>query len=230
MRKICLISCSLILLGLIGCGNNTAQTPENKAYINNQTTVAQVLAEQTAQAPKSSAVLEQTATSSTTSQDIQTPLANPDTQTTTPTPTPNTNKTNGDDLLGKSIAGSDNEVNYDKVDVDLSVMSSSLVYSEVANIMAMPDDYCGKVMKMSGLFTAMVDDNDNKTYCACIIQDATACCAQGIEFQPFKQDLAGKDIKNLEGSEITVTGTFGKYTIGDNVYYTLKDARIVVLK
>ncbi|MBC5999125.1 hypothetical protein H8876_03815 [Clostridiales Family XIII bacterium BX16] len=49
-----------------------------------------------------------------------------------------------------------------------------------------------------------------ETYYACIIQDALACCTQGLEFV-----LAGEhtypDDYPKEGEEITVTGIFDTY-------------------
>lgn len=38
-------------------------------------------------------------------------------------------------------------------------------------------------MKMRGMFSSYHDEETGKSYYACIIQDATACCAQGIEFE-----------------------------------------------
>lgn len=70
-----------------------------------------------------------------------------------------------------------------EVDVDLTVLSATMVYSEVYNMMVTPEDYIGKTVKMSGLCGTFHDDVQNKTFYACIAQDATACCAQGIEFE-----------------------------------------------
>nr|MCR5716177.1 hypothetical protein [Lachnospiraceae bacterium] len=70
------------------------------------------------------------------------------------------------------------------VDVDLTTLSSTMVYSEVYNMMVSPDAYVGKTIRMSGLMSIFLDEATEKYYYACIIQDATACCAQGIEFEP----------------------------------------------
>ena len=40
------------------------------------------------------------------------------------------------------------------------------------------------IVKMEGLYATAYDDASDKRYYACIIQDATACCSQGIEFEP----------------------------------------------
>ncbi|MBQ2101105.1 MAG: hypothetical protein II477_08545, partial [Lachnospiraceae bacterium] len=61
------------------------------------------------------------------------------------------------------------------VDVDLAALSSTMVYSEVYNMMMTPDDYIGKTVKMSGAFSYFKDDSTGHEYFSCIIQDATAC-------------------------------------------------------
>ena len=39
------------------------------------------------------------------------------------------------------------------VDVDLTTLSSTMVYAEVFNMMMSPDDYIGKTIRMTGIFT-----------------------------------------------------------------------------
>ena len=78
------------------------------------------------------------------------------------------------------------------VDIDLTTMSSTMVYSEVNNIVNEPEKYIGKTIKMNGVYAFVYDDSYTKRYDACIIQDATACCASGIEFRTAK-DLVYPD-------------------------------------
>ena len=119
------------------------------------------------------------------------------------------------------------EAAAEKIDVDLTQLSATMVYSEVYNMLTEPDGYKGKTVKMNGAFSVYEDETTGNVYLACIIADATACCSQGIEFQ-----LAGKhkypdDYPEL-GSEITVTGTFGTYNEGENIYCQLSDATLEV--
>jgi hypothetical protein len=112
----------------------------------------------------------------------------------------------------------------DGIDVDLTVLSSTMVYSEVYNMMTKPDDYIGKMVKMQGPLACYHDEASGKWYYACIIQDATACCSQGIEFE-----LAGKkapDDYPSEGEQICVTGVFDTYKEGENTYCTLRNAEL----
>ena len=111
------------------------------------------------------------------------------------------------------------------VDVDLTALSSTMVYSEVYNMLCEPKDYVGKTIKMQGSATSL-EGSDGKWYFACIIQDATACCSQGMEYL-----LEGKESSPNEypkdGEEITVVGTFSLYLENGMTYCTLKDAKLI---
>ena len=107
------------------------------------------------------------------------------------------------------------------VDVDLTQLSSTMVYSEVYNIMMAPEDYVGKVIRMNGECVSAYYEPTDATYYSIIIQDATACCAQGIEYvlgsgQPYPED----------GGEATVTGRFESYDEEGTTWYHLVDASV----
>lgn len=109
------------------------------------------------------------------------------------------------------------------VDLDLTQLSSTLIYSEVYNMLITPDDYKGKIIKMKGQFNQYTDEQTGKTYNAVIIPDATVCCQQGLEFE-----LSDKTNPNFEqGAEITVVGTFDTYSEGELLYCHLKKAKII---
>jgi hypothetical protein len=112
------------------------------------------------------------------------------------------------------------------IDVDLTALSSTMVYSEVYNMMVKPDDYIGKTVKMTGMYSYYHDDATGNDYHACIIQDATACCAQGIEFTTT-DDFKYPDDYPAMGDDVTVIGRFDIYYEGDFCFMTLLDARIV---
>ena len=113
----------------------------------------------------------------------------------------------------------------DGIDVDLTKLSSTMVYSEVYNTMVSPDNYTGKTLKMNGAFAYYEDPETKKQYFACIIADATACCSQGLEFILTGDHTYPNDCPEL-GSEIMVTGTFEIYTESGFQYCRLKDATI----
>ncbi len=112
------------------------------------------------------------------------------------------------------------------IDVDLTALSSTMVYSEVYNMVFYPENYIGKTVKMSGSYMVFHDDDTDKYYHACIISDATACCAQGIEFELEGEHSYPDDYPQL-GTQVCVVGVFDIYWEGEEKYCTLRDARIV---
>lgn len=120
----------------------------------------------------------------------------------------------------------------DGIDVDLTKLSSTMVYSEVYNMMYTPDDYVGKTIKMEGQFAIYQATDENgalipdQIYFACVIADATACCSQGLEFVLAGEHTYPNDYPEL-GSEITVTGTFELYEEDGYQYCRLVDAEMI---
>lgn len=110
--------------------------------------------------------------------------------------------------------------------VDLTVLNSTMVYSEVYDMTSKPENYIGKRVKMAGLFTAYQDETTKKRYFSCIIQDATACCAQGLEFE-LKEKRKYPEEYPEEEEEITVVGTFDTYEEEGYMYCVIKDAAFV---
>ena len=123
------------------------------------------------------------------------------------------------------------QTSADGVDVDLTVLSSTMVYSEVYNMLYNdPAHYLGKTVKAKGTFSIyqLVTDGvlqpDPVSY-ACIISDAAACCAEGMEFV-LKDDLAYPDDYPELGAEITVIGEFQSYEENGMTWYHLVNARL----
>ena len=124
------------------------------------------------------------------------------------------------------------QTSADGVDVDLTVLSSTMVYSEVYNMLYNdPAHYFGKTVKARGTFSIyqLVADGvlqpDPVSY-ACIISDAAACCAEGMEFV-LKDDLAYPDDYPELGTEITVIGEFQSYEENGVTWYHLVNAKMV---
>lgn len=114
----------------------------------------------------------------------------------------------------------------ESVDIDLTVMSSTMVYAEVFNMMVTPEDYVGKTIKMKGTFREFVYEKTGNPYYTCFIQDATACCAQGVEFILTEDYVYPDDYPEVD-SEITVVGTFDTYIENEIPYCTLRNARLL---
>lgn len=132
------------------------------------------------------------------------------------------------DEMARAVTGADNGDggNTEGVDVDLTSLSSTMVYSEVYSMMYRPEDYVGKTIKMDGQFAVYHDETTGNYYFACIIEDAAACCSQGIEFV-LTEDYSYPEDYPKEGGEITVIGVFDTYMEDDFMYATLREAKIL---
>ena len=120
----------------------------------------------------------------------------------------------------------------DGIDLDLTALSSTMVYSEVYGMMSFPDNYIGKTVKMKGQFAVYQATDENgafipdQIYFACVIADATACCSQGLEFDLSGAHTYPDDYPEL-GSEITVVGTFELYEEDGCQYCRLGNAVLI---
>lgn len=112
------------------------------------------------------------------------------------------------------------------IDVDLTQLSSTMVFSEVYNMMVAPDDYIGKTIKMEGQFLVYQDQLTSNNYYAVIIEDATACCAQGLEFI-LKGDYSYPDDYPEVETVITVVGEFQTYEENGSIYCHLINSEIL---
>ena len=118
------------------------------------------------------------------------------------------------------------EVDLKSIDLDLTTYSSTMVYTEVYNMMLQPKEYKGKTVKIKGLFATYCEESTGVNYFACIVQDATACCSQGIEFSLTGDYTYPQDYPK-EGEEITVVGVFDTYKEVNSEYIVLKNAMII---
>jgi hypothetical protein len=109
--------------------------------------------------------------------------------------------------------------------MDLTEMSSTAVYGAVYNMMYYPEKFVGKTIKMEGAYSDYFDIASGNHYFACIIMDATACCAQGIEFS-LNDDYKYPDDYPSEGDNIIVEGVFDTYIEESGMYCILRDATL----
>jgi len=130
---------------------------------------------------------------------------------------------------GTVITSTEPISSYDGIDVDLTVLSSTMVFSEVYNMVYTPEDYIGKTVRMQGQFAASEPMENGQRYFACVIADAAACCQQGLEFVLAFDDLSYPEDYPESGSEIIVTGVFQTYTEGEYTYCHLVDSELVTL-
>ena len=114
---------------------------------------------------------------------------------------------------------------YDHVDLDLSRMSGTAVYAQVYNMLDRPSSYLDKVIRVRGALNYFKDEKTGKEYFAALIADATACCAQGLEFVWAGEHVYPRDYPAL-GTEIIVTGRFELYEEASYTYVHLADAEV----
>ncbi len=214
MKKwISIIFCLALVLAMAGCGNNSTA---NKPVSNQPAGVKDVLEQGMAEADNNKA----DNSSQPVGNDTQNQQNTEDPETQIPGPSSEPEPPTKPDTTSIPADSADG------VDVDLTVLSSTMVYSEVYNMMVSPENYIGKTVKMKGPFAYYHDETTDNYYFACIIQDATACCAQGIEFV-LTEDYTYPDDYPEVNEEICVIGVFDTYQEGSYTYCTLRKARLL---
>lgn len=116
----------------------------------------------------------------------------------------------------------------DGIDVDLTKMSSIMVYSEVYNMMVEPETYIGKTIKIQGPYYASYWDQTDNYYHYVIIEDATACCTQGLEFIWDNNEHQFPDEYPEDYTEVEISGTFNKYEEEGQEFYYIAASDIVI--
>ena len=101
--------------------------------------------------------------------------------------------------------------NQKDIDYDLTEMNSDMIYATVFMVVQDPESYAGKTFKIYGnSYTFPTTEGKSMTH-YCLIKDALACCAQGLEFISSNSDEKYPD----DGDEIVVTGTLESYMVED---------------
>ncbi|MFV0364114.1 MAG: hypothetical protein ACK5LL_13675 [Suipraeoptans sp.] len=103
--------------------------------------------------------------------------------------------------------------------VDLTTLSSTMLYSEVYNMMQNPSDYIGKEVKAKGIYQSMELGEEGNRYFFILISDASECCEQGLEF--ICDHAVYPNDYPEEGAEVTIKGTYELYNEGENTYYRI---------
>ena len=114
----------------------------------------------------------------------------------------------------------------ENADVDLTALSTTLVYPKVYEMTNVPQNYLGKTIKMSGQFAVYPNPNAEKKFFACVVADKAGCCQLGIEFELTGEHLFPDNYPEI-GARITVIGRFDRYYEKYRPYFTLRDARLL---
>ena len=110
-------------------------------------------------------------------------------------------------------------------EIDLTKMSSTMVYSYVFNMVNAPNDFIGQRIRIRGNYDEEYWDQTKLTYHYIVIADAAACCAQGLEFVLTDPDAAYPQV----GEEFEISGVFGTYTENGNLYIRITADQIARL-
>lgn len=130
----------------------------------------------------------------------------------------------------QSVAQEDTGYAANGVDYDLTEMDGDMVYAMVYQLMIDPETYIGKTFRIRGQYSMVYVKSTGNRYHYCIIKDALACCAQGLEFVWDDGSHVYPDEYPKEDQEIEVKGTFETYQEqgDDNLYCRLTDASLQV--
>ena len=115
---------------------------------------------------------------------------------------------------------------FDGSDADYDITGSATVaYAALYAMLYEPEEYVGKTVCLRGSFSTYEDPFSGERFYGCVLQDVTACCTLGMEFNPaegfsFPQDFPA------DGEEITVLGTFDTYEKNGFTFCTLRDAKV----
>ena len=112
---------------------------------------------------------------------------------------------------------------YDKIDVDLTEMPQKLAYTTANRMNLVSEQYLGQIVKMRGICSIFHDESRDIYFFTCEINDDTACCTLGIEFE-LLDDYKFPDDFPKENDEVTVVGEFDTYKEGAVTYKTLRKA------
>jgi hypothetical protein len=116
----------------------------------------------------------------------------------------------------------------EKADVDLTILSSTMVYAEVNSMTVSPEDYLGKTIRLSGSYYSAYYDQTDTVYHFVLIADAASCCQQGLEFV-LEQDRLPPDGYPADLTEVEIFGTYSRYEELGQVYYYVAAETLVVL-
>lgn len=103
--------------------------------------------------------------------------------------------------------------NAASAEIDLTGMSSTMVYSYVYNMVTTPDSFIGQRFRLRGTYDEQLWDVTGLTYHYLVIADAASCCAQGLEFV-----LPAEATYPQIGEEFEISGIFGTYVENGTTY------------
>ncbi|MDI9519284.1 MAG: hypothetical protein QM266_08160 [Bacillota bacterium] len=125
-----------------------------------------------------------------------------------------------------------NTIDYSKkVDYDLTLMNKDMVYGIIYDMITDPDKYIGKTFRIEGLYYANYHKSTDKYYHYCVVEDALACCAQGLEFIWDGGPNIYPDEYPENNTGIVIEGVFETYEAEsyDFSFCRIKDSKVKLI-
>ena len=94
-----------------------------------------------------------------------------------------------------------------KIDYDLSEMNFTMISSFFFQMLIEPENYENKTFKIKGNFQTFENPEAELPYFSVIMNDATMCCQEGIDFV-WKGEHNWPADYPIEGSEISIIGKY----------------------
>ena len=154
--------------------------------------------------------------------EIQPPTPAPATPTPVPTPTPTPEPT--PEPTAEPTA-EPTPITLENGEIDLTQMSSTMVYSYVFNLMYDPTPFIGKRFRIQGIYDENYWAESDMTYHCILIPDAAACCAQGIEFTLTDENASYPQ----PADDIEISGILTTYMEDDAPYIEIQVDQIKIL-
>lgn len=110
-------------------------------------------------------------------------------------------------------------------EVDLTAMSSTMMFAEVVQMTRQPQMYDGATVTMrGGLMIFAIDEATGVGSYSCYVEDATKCCQRGIGFT-IDEPLEDTSIL-VEGTEVIIRGTFEIYEVDGRHFVRISNCEI----
>lgn len=121
--------------------------------------------------------------------------------------------------IDKISSISDNNNNSNNAltpDIDLTKMSITMIYSQIFNMLIMPEEYVDKTIKVKGAFEIYPNEDNEIDFFTLTVMDATACCKEGIDFIWAGNHTYPDDYPE-QGQEITITGNYKSFETDEGI-------------
>ncbi|MBP3855767.1 MAG: hypothetical protein IK990_09190 [Ruminiclostridium sp.] len=125
------------------------------------------------------------------------------------------------DLAAAEGSAADEGYTDEVINVDLTAMNPTMIYSVIYDIMVNPGNYYGKRVLLDGYFDTSYDERLDTRYYFIVVPDATACCSQGLEFILNRETVYPGDYPE-PGTDIRINGVIDHYDEEGKTYCYIK--------